>query len=143
MKRITTLIFILSIIASSCRIRYNYQKFDFDNGPNPCENTFKDRVFISILIKCYDGTDTMKEIKKRDAGNPYEDFPTGMQGKIDSVASEFVKRIPPAELCDECDNGRNYFMAQALHFYKSRDLDSITKVAFKNFSPAGPCGQIK
>jgi uncharacterized protein YbaP (TraB family) len=33
-----------------------------------------------------------------------------------------------------CPKDQNYFMAQALHFYRSYELDSIAKVELKRFS---------
>ncbi len=129
MKRIIWLIVAVVITFTSCKTRYKYPKFDFNNGPNPCINAFKDKVFFTILRECYKGTDAFKEINKRDAGNPYDGiYSLELFKKIDSIGKDFAKKIPPPSLCDECTKEQNYFMAQALHFYRSYELDSIAKV---------------
>lgn len=135
MKKIMLFASCFIVVFSACKARYNLPRFDYNNGPNPCLNAFKDRVFFSILQESYKGTDAIKEINKRDAGNPYEGiYDPKLFKKIDSIAKEFVKNIPPPALCDECKKDQNYFMAQALHFYVSRELDSIAKVELKKFS---------
>jgi hypothetical protein len=96
-------------------------------------NAFKDRVFFSILQECYKGTDAIKEIQKRDVGNPYDGiYDPILFKKIDSIGKDFAKNIPPPSLC-ECSKEQNYFMAQALHYYRSRELDSIAKVELQKF----------
>jgi hypothetical protein len=39
--------------------------------------------------------------------------------------------MPPAVMCDECKPGMKYYMANALHYYKSRELDSVAHVYYK------------
>lgn len=66
-------------------------------------SAFKDRVFFAILDECYKGTDAMKEIRKRDVGNPYDGIYSGSLFKsIDSIGKDFAKRIPSPMMCDEC-----------------------------------------
>ncbi|WP_412467340.1 hypothetical protein [Pedobacter sp. KLB.chiD] len=134
MKILKPFILICSFVLSSCKTNYRYPRFDFNNGPNPCVNAFKDRVFLSILSEAYKGTDALKEISKRDVGNPYEGiYSPELFKKIDSIGHDFYNKIPPPELC-ECDKGQNYFMAQALHFYASRELDSVARAELKKIS---------
>lgn len=135
MKKIKLYASCFIIVFSSCKASYNSPRFDFNNGPKPCLNAFKDRVFFSILQESYKGTDAIKEINKRDLGNPYDGIydPTLFK-KIDSISKEFIKKLPPPALCVECKKDQNYFMAQALHFYASRELDSLAKAELKKFS---------
>jgi hypothetical protein len=134
MKKII-LIGVALIISVGCKTKYKYPKFDYNNGPNPCLNAFKDKVFFSILQESYKGTDAIKEINKKDVGNPYDGiYDPILLKKIDSIGKDFVKKVPPPSLCSECTKGQNYFMAQALHFYRSRELDSVAKVELKKFS---------
>ncbi|WP_316806081.1 hypothetical protein [Pedobacter agri] len=134
MKISQLLVLVCLFLFCSCRVSHQYSKFDFNNGPNPCINAFKDRVFLSILTEAYKGTDALKEISKKDVGNPYDGiYSPELFKKIDSIGHDFFKKIPPPELC-ECGKGQNYFMAQALHFYASRELDSVAKIELKNFS---------
>lgn len=74
----------------------------------------------------------MKEIYKRDVGNPFDGI-YGLGKKIDSIGVDFARKIPPPVLCSECTKEQNYFMAQALHFYKSYELDSIAEAELKKF----------
>lgn len=134
MKKYKLLFLFIAIGFFSCKTSYRYPKFDFNNGPNPCVNAFKDRVFFSILTEAYKGTDALKEISKKDVGNPYDGiYSPDFFKKIDSIGVAFYSKIPPPELC-ECEKGQNYFMAQALHFYASRELDSIAKAELTKFS---------
>lgn len=135
MKKYLLLLLFVVTGLNSCKTGYSYPKFDFKNGPNPCINAFKDRVFSSILREAYKSTDAMKEISKIDVGNPYDGISSPeLFKKIDSIGVDFYKKIPLAELCSECEKSQNYFMAQALHFYASRELDSIARVELKKFS---------
>jgi len=133
MKKINTATLTILLLFTACKSSYKYPKFDFNNGPNPCINAFKDKVFFSILRECYKSTDAMKEIYKKDVGNPYDGIYSGkLFDRIDSIGKNFAKKIPPPSLC-ECKPGQNYFMAQALHFYRSKELDSIAKVELERF----------
>ncbi|MEJ2884339.1 hypothetical protein [Pedobacter sp. GR22-6] len=141
MKKIGLTLIAGVMLFSNCSIKYKYPKFDFGNGPNPCLNAFKDKVFIAILRECYKGTDAMKEISKRDAGNPYDGiYSLEIFKAIDSIGIDFAKKIPPPSLCPECRPGENYFMAQALHFYRSHELDSIARAELKKEGFGFDCG---
>lgn len=137
MKRIALIVLAITTLGLACKTKYTYPRFDYvkSNGVNPCITAFKDRVFFAIIQECYKGTNAMQEIRKRDAGNPYDGvYSPALFKKIDSIGKDFAKRIPPPSLCDECTKEQNYFMAQALHFYGSYELDSIAKAELKNFS---------
>jgi hypothetical protein len=123
MKKIIMAVLIL-LAQLACKTKYSFPKFDYKNGPNPCVNAFKDRVFFAILKECYKGTNAIDEINKIDVGNPYDGiYDLKLFIKIDSIGKDFAKKIPPPSLCGECNKNQNYFMAQALHFYSSRELD--------------------
>jgi hypothetical protein len=128
------------IVSISCKMRNNYPKFDYNQSATPCFDAFKDRVFFAILRESYKGTAAFEEISKRDAFNPYDGLPFDSRGKIDSIALAFVRKMPKPAFCDECTKEQNYFMAQALHYYKSKDLDSLVKAIFINYDPNSPCG---
>jgi len=134
MKKVSIALFAVIFLFLGCQTRYRYPKFDYskNTGANPCVLAFKDRVFFAILAEFYKGTDAMKEIRKRDVGNPYDGiYSASLFKKIDSIGKDFAKKIPPPALCHECTKEQNYFMAQALHFYASSDLDSIAKAELK------------
>ena len=134
MKKISVIVFLMLITALGCKTNYKYPRFDYikTTGVNPCITAFKDRIFFAILEECYKGTDAMKEINKRDYGNPYDGiYSPVLFKKIDSIGKDFAKKIPPPVLCDECTKEQNYFMAQALHYYRSYELDSIAKAELK------------
>jgi hypothetical protein len=140
MKKTIFLIAIFIGVFTSCKTKYTYPKFDYNNGPNSCFNAFKDRIFFAILKESYKGTAAFKEISKRDVFNPYDGLPFELESKIDSIAKGFVTKLPRPSMCDDCLTDQNYFMAQALHYYRSSDLDSIAKATFKKFDPENPCG---
>ncbi|KQR65354.1 hypothetical protein [Pedobacter sp. Leaf176] len=131
-EKCSVIILVMLLGISACKTSYKYPRFDFDNGPNPCINAFKDRMFLSILREAYKGTNAIKEISKIDVGNPYDGISSPeLFKKIDSIAVGFYKKIPPPSVCDECTEEQNYFMAQALHFYASKELDSIARTELK------------
>jgi hypothetical protein len=139
MKKTILMIIVVTVVFIGCSNKYRFPKFDYNNGPNPCINAFKDKVFFSILRESYKGTDAFKEIGKRDVGNPYDGLPPTLNAKIDSIAKDFVKKLPRPALCDECSKEQNYFMAQALHFYRSHELDAITKAELGKFGSYELC----
>lgn len=113
--------------------KINYPKFDFNNGPNPYINTFKDLVFFGFMRECFRETKAMEEISKVDVGNPFEYLDYKLYPVCDSIGKAFYKRIPPPVFCDECGTKKNYFLAQALHYYRSYELDSIAKSYLKKY----------
>jgi len=136
MKKTSIGLFAITFIVLGCQTRYKYPKFDFtmNTEESPCILAFKDRVFFSILEECLKGTDAMKEIRKRDVGNPYDGiYSASLFKETDSIGKDFAKKIPPPTLCDECTKEQNYFMAQALHFYASSELDLIAKTTLKKY----------
>lgn len=133
-----TLLIVIAILAAltSCKIKYKYPKFDYvkNTEVNPCITAFKDRVFLSILRESFKGTDAVKEMNKKDVGNPFDGiYSPELFRKIDSIGQDFVRKMPSPVLCDECTKEQNYFIAQALHFYASSDLDSIAKAELTKF----------
>ncbi|MFF5380288.1 hypothetical protein [Pedobacter suwonensis] len=124
------------VILFGCNTSYQYPKFDYikSTGANPCITAFKDRVFYCIMRESLKGTNAISEISKKDVGNTFEGiYSAELFRRIDTIGQNFVKNMPPPVLCDECVKGQNYYIAQALHFYTSRDLDSIAKIELQKF----------
>jgi hypothetical protein len=93
-EKIFFLLFVvLLLIACS---RRTYQKFDYNNGPNPWVNAFKDRVFFACLHESYKDDSLFKAIDKKDGFNPYD----GLEGdaiiKASELAKKLIRDMPPA-----------------------------------------------
>lgn len=125
------LIVIALIIVSSCNNNL-YPKFDYNKSENPWIDAFKDKVFISALREAYN-SDTLifKLIEKKDALNPYDGLTLDEMEKAEQLGKLLIKKIPLPAMCESCTSGMNYFMAVSLHYYKSRELDSIAKKLYK------------
>ena len=119
---ITILLFCLS----SCS-KNNYQKFDYNKSNNPWVEAFKDNVFFACLKESYQNDTIFELIEKRDAFNPYDGLSLDDINKTKELAKHLVNNIPKPAMCENCKEGENYYMANSLHYYASRDLDSIEK----------------
>lgn len=97
MKKII-LVASLLLIYLSCKTRYKYPKFDYNNGPNSWINAFKDRVFFNSLRESYKSDTIFKLIEKKDAFNPYEGLGPDAINKAKLIAIELVRKMPP-QLC--------------------------------------------
>ncbi len=133
MKKI---LFCLLVVTTGCVVTNKKPRFDYvsSGSENPCISAFKDRVFFAILMESYKNTAAFDEIKKVDVFNPFDGLPFSIQLKIDSIGKNFVKNMPRPPFCDECKPEQNYYMAQALHFYESRQLDSIAKAELGKYT---------
>ncbi len=110
-----------------------YDKFDYNNGTNPWINAYKDHVFFACLQEAYKDDSLWHTIEKKDLLNPYDGFigfekPARVLGKkiADSIPS-----YPP--FCDMCLPGQNYYMADCLHYYNSKELDSMARKAYADY----------
>ncbi|MFA6087022.1 hypothetical protein [Mucilaginibacter sp.] len=110
-----------------------YPKFDYNNGPNPWVNAFKDQVFFASLRESYKNDTIFSLIERKDALNPYDGLSLEALQKAKQLGKDLVKKMPPPAMCDGCTAGMNYYMANALHYYNSRDLDSIAKSEYKKY----------
>lgn len=125
-------ILIISIaILASCSIN-TYPKFDYNRSENPWISAFKDRVFFSALREAYSSDTLIFElIEKRDALNPYDGLSLAEMKQADSIGKTLIKNIPPPKMCEGCKGDMNYYMATSLHYYNSRELDSIARSLYK------------
>ncbi|HET8963551.1 MAG TPA: hypothetical protein VFM99_06625 [Chitinophagales bacterium] len=135
------LLFTVLFFAQACN-KNSYPTFDYNKTSNPWIDAFKDKVFFSALVEAYK-TDTtiFKLIRKKDALNPYD----GIKGEASEVAQkigiDLIKNMPAPAMCESCEAEMNYYMATALHFYKSKELDNIARenyaVALKKDKKSG------
>lgn len=120
-------IIIIVISLSACHKGF-YPPFDYNKSANPWIDAFKDKVFFSALAEAYKSDTTIFQlIEKKDALNPYDGLSLYETQKAEELGKIFIKNIPPPSMCETCINGRNYFMASSLHYYKSKELDSIAR----------------
>ena len=117
----------------SCQSSYKYEKFDYNKSDNAWINKFKDEMFLSCLKESYKSDTIFKLIEKKDAFNPYDGVNLENLIKARKLGKELIKNIPKPQMCENCNNGENYFMSNCLHYYKSIELDSIAKKAYKDY----------
>lgn len=121
------LLIIIIFFAQACN-KNNYPTFDYNKSTNPWVDAFKDRVFFSTLEEAYKSdTSIFILIRKRDAFNPYDGFYGEARETARKIGIDLIKKMPPPAMCEGCKDGMNYYMAIALHYYKSKDLDNIAK----------------
>lgn len=128
---------IISIIALSGCAKKTYSAlpaFDYNKSDNPWISAYKDQAFIACLKESYKNDSIFKIIERYDAGNPYD----GIYGQpvLDAkkLGAEIAKNIPSAQMCEGCTEEQNYFMATCLHYYNSKELDSIARAAHKKYN---------
>lgn len=125
------IIIIVLFFLSSCN-RNIYPKFDYKISENPWITAFKDRVFFSAIREAYKSdTIVFKQIEKKDALNPYDGLSLAEMEEADKLGKKLIENIPSPVMCEGCSGDKNYYMAIALHYYISKDLDSIAKNTFK------------
>ena len=130
MRKILLLIGLICLAACS---KHTFPRFDYNNGPNSWINAFKDRVFFNSLRESYKSDTIFKLIEKKDAFNPYEGLGPDAINKAKLIAIELVRKMPPPTMCENCTKDMNYYMANALHFYNSKQLDSIAIQEYKKY----------
>jgi hypothetical protein len=103
-------------------------------------NAFKDNVFITCLYQSYpfEARDSIFwMISKYDLYNPYDgfiDYKIERKKFVDSLGASISKNIPLFWHTDEKENkGKNVYMCTCLHYYKSRELDSIALSEYKKY----------
>ena len=123
-------VFIL-IALCSCSNK-TYKSFDYNRSENPWSQAFKDRVFLSGIKEAYKrDTTIIKHNEQIDAFNPYDGLTLEEMKMADQIGIDFIQKMPPPAMCEGCLSGMNYFMANALHYYNSRELDITTKQLYK------------
>ncbi len=70
-------------------------------------------------------------IEKKDAFNPYDGLSLEDIKKAKNLGRNLVINMPLPAMCEGCKNGENYYMAHCLHYYASRELDSIARGEYK------------
>lgn len=90
-------------------------------------------MFFTILRISYKNDTIFKLIEKEDAFNPYTiELSVEAREVANITAKNFHAKIPPPSMCDDCED-MNYWMAQALHFYNSKDLNDLAWKEYKKF----------
>ena len=111
---------------------YSYPKFDYQKSENPWIDAFKDRVFFSALQEAYKSDSIIfNSVNKKDTLNPYDGLSLEEIKNANTIGINLIKKIPPPSMCENCPNGVNYYMATALHYYKSKELHNIARSIFK------------
>ncbi len=49
----------------------------------------------------------------------------------DEIGIALIQKMPAPAMCDGCLTSMNYFMATALHYYNSKELNVTTKQLYK------------
>lgn len=134
-KTILMKIYILFIIISTFLIGCNSgrPKFNYSKTDNPWIQAFKDKAFVSCLKESYSNDTIFALIEREDLFNPYDGFYTREKFvvKADSVGRAISKNLPPTNYKDYGKS--NYYMATCLHYYTSKDLDSVARREFKKY----------
>jgi len=121
---------IVAVFLSACSSA-KFTKFDYSYSKNPWVGAFKDQVFFECLRVSYKNDTIFKLIEQKDAFNPYDGLSQAALNKAEELARNFVKNMPPAT-CEDCTGDDNYYMANSLHYYNSKDLDMIAREEYKN-----------
>ena len=125
-----TYILFFLLISASCSNK-SYKKFSYEKSKNPWIDAFKDQVFFFSLKESYKNDTIFQLIEKKDAFNPYDGLSIEAVNIAKDLGRQLVKKMPPPSMCEGCKNGENYYMANALHYYNSKELDSIAKAQYK------------
>lgn len=124
------LIFIL-FFTQACH-KNSYPTFDYNRSTHPWIDAFKDRVFFSALEEAYKSDSSIfRLIRNKDAFNPYDGFYGEARNTAREIGINIIKKMPPPAICEGCKDDMNYYMATALHYYKSKELDLLAKKYYK------------
>lgn len=135
MKNFLGFFLMLLFFFSSCTVN-KLPRFDYINGSNPWIDAFKDRVFVNCLKHSYNNDSVFIIINKKDVYiNPYDGFYDYLEADkikfLDSLGNSIPLHIPPPTGLVEGVGARNFYMCNCLHYYASRELDSIAKKEYK------------
>lgn len=125
---ILSLFFLACSASKQSHINNNYDKAWI--------NAFKDKYFVSCLKESYKNDSIFKMIDEVDLYNPYDGFYTIDEYvvKAEKLGQNISKDIPSTNYKDYGKS--NYYMATCLHYYASKELDSIAKSEYKKFIKA-------
>lgn len=132
-KKIIIILLIIICVLNSCGSS-KLEKFDYKKTSNAWISCFKDQVFFSCLRESYkNDTVIFNKIGKIDAFNPYDGLSPEAIALSEKIGLNIVVNIPPPSMCEGCKEGDSYYMAHCLHYYASRELDSIAKEAYREY----------
>lgn len=126
--------FVVIVIITLCSCSSHKNVSIVSNDEKAWVNAFKDKTFVSCLKESYSKNDSIfKMIDKIDLYNPYDGFYTidSFIMKADNLGRNISKQIPPTNYKDYGKS--NYYMATCLHYYSSKELDSIAKAEYKKY----------
>ncbi|MFE3872359.1 hypothetical protein ACFX5F_14115 [Flavobacterium sp. ZS1P70] len=105
--------------------KYKDESFWIDN--------FKDEVFYACLKEGYKNDSIFKLMGKKDLFNASEVFDFSEMDSARVLGRKIIKKMPPPfiHIDDKDITGMNFISAACLHYYASRELDSIAKEAYK------------
>lgn len=126
-------ILLLFVLCCSCKSTSTLSKFDYNHDSEAWITAFKDQMFFACLKESHPNDTIFNLISKRDAFNPYEGLGLTNSNKAKELGKKIIQNIPPPKMCEGCKDGKNYYMANCLHYYKSKDLDSIANSEYKKF----------
>lgn len=129
MKKFLIIIFLVCVSCS----KTTYPKFGYNVSESPYKDAFKDQVFFACLRESYNNPELFKLIEQKDMYNPYDGLSLESRELAKRLAKELVQNIPKPVMCEDCREGRNYYMAVSLHYYANRELDSIADMEYKKF----------
>ncbi|MBP4139413.1 hypothetical protein [Flavobacterium geliluteum] len=129
-------IVILLLCFCSCG-KGNYQTFDYNKSKNPWITAYKDNVFFACLKESYKNDSIFILIEEKDALNPYDGLSLDDLNETKKLGSNIIKNIPEPIMCENCKEGVNYYMSNCLHYYNSKELDSIAKKAYGEYKKVG------
>jgi hypothetical protein len=127
----TYILILFSVLLFSACSNRTYPRFDYNKSENPWVDAFKDQFFFAALRESYQSDSIFNMIAKKDGFNTYDGLELDALQKARELARNLVKHIPNAVLCDECKNGQKYYMAYALRYYNSKQLDSVAQIYYK------------
>ena len=90
-------------------------------------------MVFEALKEAYKQDSIFSLISKVDALNLYDALDLEAWQKADSLGKVLIKNMPSPEMCDGCKPGVNYYLANAFHYYASKDLHRIALAEYKRF----------
>lgn len=131
MKSIFACLIILLLF--SCSQEKHLSHFDYYKSETPWIDAFKDQAFFSCLKESHPEDTLWKILESRDLFNPYDGLDLKNLKIAQKLGDSIARNIPTATYCEGCKSYQNYYIATCLHYYKSRELDSIAQIEYKRF----------
>lgn len=130
MKYTTLITFLFCFCSCS---KNTFEKFNYNKSENPWITAYKDNVFFECLKESYKNDSIFSLIEKKDALNPYDGLTLDDLNQTKKLGQDIIKNIPKPSMCENCKDDVNYYMSNCLHYYNSRELDSIAKRAYQEY----------